>query len=144
MQYNWRPHRRERVSIGLYLLARFNSPVQDPDRLLQQTAAWIHQHYSDVLPQTKQGFVETCPTLFCQLHPAAEELELSLIDLEHLTASANTSTVVQAFTFLIVLCCRLGLAIFKHLGLRQKRHRRTIGTRPNTFSTGIKNKSSTT
>jgi hypothetical protein len=89
------------VSIGLYLLAKFNSPVQDPDRLLQQMAAWIHQQYSDFLPQTRQGFVETYPTLFCQLHPAAEELELSLIDLDHLRASANTSTVGPGYHIFI-------------------------------------------
>ena len=81
------------MSIGLYLLAKFNSSVQDPDRLLQQMSAWVHQRYSDLQPQTRQGFVETYPTLFCRLHPAAEELELSLIDLDHLRASANTSTV---------------------------------------------------
>ncbi|HEY6384591.1 MAG TPA: hypothetical protein VIX91_02805 [Candidatus Acidoferrum sp.] len=85
------------MSVGLYLLEKFSSPVQDPDRLLQQMAAWVHQNYSDVLPRTRQDFVETSPTLFCQLHPAAEELELSLIDLEHLTASANTSTVGPGF-----------------------------------------------
>jgi hypothetical protein len=81
------------VSIGLFLLAKFDSPVHDPDRFLQQTALWLHQNYSDMMPETRQGFVEACPTLFCRFHPAAEEVELSLLDLEHLTASANTSTV---------------------------------------------------
>jgi hypothetical protein len=97
LQYNRFSGGRVIVSIGLCLLAKFSSPVQDPDRILQQMAAWIHQNYSDVLPQTRQGFVETYPTLFCQLHPAAEEVELSLIDLEHLRASAKTSTVGPGF-----------------------------------------------
>ena len=85
------------MSVGLYLLARFSSPIEDPDHLLQQTAAWVQQNYSDVLPPTRQGLVDTFPALFCQLHPAAEEIELSLMDLEHLRASANTSTVGPGF-----------------------------------------------
>jgi hypothetical protein len=80
------------MSVGLYLLAKFNRPIQDTDDLLQKTSTWIHEYCPDLVPETRQGFVDTYPTLFCQLHPGAEELELSLIDLEHLTATANTSS----------------------------------------------------
>jgi hypothetical protein len=81
------------VSIGLRLLARLDSPLQDPDVWLQEMETWVQQKHSDLLPATRRGFVDTYPTLFCQLHPAAEEIELSLIDPQHLVASANTSTV---------------------------------------------------
>jgi hypothetical protein len=93
------------VSIGLRLLAKFGAPVPDPDFLLQQIADWVKEKCSDVLPQTRQGFVDTYPTLFCRFHPAAEEVEFSLIDLEHLTSSANTSTVGPGYH--IYLCSLL-------------------------------------
>src|SRR5580700_11695390 len=60
---------------------------------MKQIADWVEQKCSDLLPKTRQGFVELSPTVFCQLHPGAEEVELSLIDPEHLVVSANTSTV---------------------------------------------------
>jgi hypothetical protein len=81
------------VSIGLRLLSKLDSPVTDPGLHLQQIADWVNEKCSDLLPRTRRGFVDTFPTLFCQFHPGAEEVELSLIDPEHLTASANTSTV---------------------------------------------------
>jgi hypothetical protein len=90
------------VSIGLRLLAKFDTPVPDPDVLLQQIADWVKEECSDVLPQTRQGFVDTYPTLFCRFHPAAEEVELSLVDLEHVIASANTVTVGPGYH--IYLC----------------------------------------
>jgi len=45
-----------------------------------------------MFPKTRQGVVESSPTVFCQLHLAAEEVELTLIDPKHLVVSANTST----------------------------------------------------
>jgi hypothetical protein len=90
------------VSIGLRLLAKLNAPASDPDLFLQQIAVWVKEKCSDVSPQIRQGFVDTYPTLFCRFHPGAEEVELSLIDLEHLTSSANTSTVGPGYH--IYLC----------------------------------------
>jgi hypothetical protein len=81
------------VSLGLRLLAKFASPSREPEQLMKQIADWVEQKCSDLLPKTRQGFVELSPTVFCQLHPGAEEVELSLIDPEHLVVSANTSTV---------------------------------------------------
>lgn len=90
------------MSIGLRLLARFASPVQNPELLLKETAGWFNEKCSDLLPTTRNGFIESSPTLFCLLHPAAEEVELSLIDPEHLVASANTSAVGPGYH--IYLC----------------------------------------
>jgi hypothetical protein len=46
--------------------------------------------------------LEASPTVFCQLHPAAEEVELSLLDSQHLTATAKTSTIGPGYH--IFLC----------------------------------------
>jgi hypothetical protein len=54
---------------------------------------WVREYAADLAPKTRIGFSDDRPTLFCQLHPAAEELDLSLADLDHLVVSANTSTV---------------------------------------------------
>ncbi|HKW65238.1 MAG TPA: hypothetical protein VJN89_21985 [Candidatus Acidoferrum sp.] len=69
---------------------------------MRETSDWLHEKCSDLLPKTRNGFVESSPTLFCLFHPAAEEVELSLIDPEHLVASANTSTVGPGYH--IYLC----------------------------------------
>jgi len=55
-----------------------------------------------MLPRIRQGMVEAAPTLFCQLHPAAEEIELSLIDPEHIVVSANTTTVGPGYHIFLV------------------------------------------
>jgi hypothetical protein len=81
------------MSLGLRLLAKLPAPALEPQELMSQIANWIQHKCSDMLPKTRQGTVEFSPTIFCQLHPAAEEVELSLIDPEHLVVSANTSTV---------------------------------------------------
>lgn len=80
------------MSVGLFLLAKLNKSFRDPDLFLQQIASWIRGEYGGVNPKIRRGLIETKPTLFCQLHPAAEELELSLVDGSHLTASASTSS----------------------------------------------------
>ena len=70
---------------------------------------WVREYCFDLVPLTRIGFSETTPTLFCQLHPAAEELELSLLDLDHFAASAKTSTVGPGFhIFLCDMLRKLG------------------------------------
>jgi hypothetical protein len=81
------------LSVGLYLLARVNHTIESPDELLQRMEKWVHSYAADLIPSTRIGISETSPTLFCQLHPAAEEVEFSILDALHLTASANTSAV---------------------------------------------------
>jgi len=62
-----------------------------------------------MFPKTRQEVVESSPTLFCQLHPAAEEIELSLIDQEHVVVSANTTTVGPGYHIFLV-------SLFKNWG----------------------------
>src|SRR5579859_1467889 len=81
------------MSLGLRLLARLSAPSLEPDRFMERIERWVRHRYSEMLPRTRRGLVERSPALFCQLHPAAEDLEISLIDPTHLLVSANTTTV---------------------------------------------------
>jgi hypothetical protein len=70
---------------------------------------WVREYAADLAPETRIGFSEDQPTLFCKLHPAAEDLYLSLINLDHLVASANTSTVGPGYhMFLCDMVRKLG------------------------------------
>jgi len=81
------------LGVGFQLLARFERTLASPDEILREMEAWVRTYSTDLSPSTRIGFSETTPTLFCQLHPAAEEVELSILDLDHFVASAKTSTV---------------------------------------------------
>jgi hypothetical protein len=81
------------VSVGLYLRAKFDAVVPDPDALIRHMMSWMRENYPQLNPQFRQNFADTKPTFFCRLHPAAEEVEFTFVDGLHLTASANTSTV---------------------------------------------------
>jgi hypothetical protein len=81
------------VSLGLRLRARLAAQALEPQRLMDRIENWVRLEYAHISPKTRQGLVEVSPTVFCVLHPAAEEIELSLIDPQHVVASANTSTV---------------------------------------------------
>jgi hypothetical protein len=59
--------------------------------VLQGIKAWIEHSYSDLSPEISIGVGDTSPTLFCTLHPAAEDVEIAFLDANHLTASANTA-----------------------------------------------------
>jgi hypothetical protein len=48
-------------------------------------------------PTTRQAFINEKPSVFALLHPAGEEVEICLADPNHLTVSANTSTVGPAY-----------------------------------------------
>jgi len=69
---------------------------------LRELESWVLQYTADMAPSTRIGFSETEPTLFCQLHPAAEEVYFYLLDLDHLVVSAKTSTVGPGYH--IFLC----------------------------------------
>src|SRR5262249_3247380 len=72
---------------------------------------WVKKYAVDLVPSTRIGFSETEPTLFCKLHPAAEELYLSILDLDHFVASAKTSTVGPGYhIFLCDMLRKLGEA----------------------------------
>lgn len=69
----------------------------------------MREYAADLAPSTQVGFSDTTPTLFCQLHPAAEDLELSIVDLGHFAASAKTSTVGPGYhIFLCDMLRKLG------------------------------------
>jgi len=79
------------MSLGLNLLAHLSQPSPDPEQLILQLEAWLQRKYADMLPQTRRESTNSVPALFCQLHPAAEEFELSLVGPAKLVASASTS-----------------------------------------------------
>lgn len=81
------------MSLGFRLLARLSSPAFDPDQLMQGIENWVRKKYPDAVLRIRQGRVEPFPAVFCLLHPAAEEVELSLTSPDQVVASANTSTV---------------------------------------------------
>jgi hypothetical protein len=81
------------VSLGLRLQATLSSPCGQPDSLLDDTAAWIRREYPAMFPKTRRCDIDGAPALFCQLHPAAEDMALSLVDHSRLIATANTTTV---------------------------------------------------
>jgi hypothetical protein len=61
--------------------------------MIERIENWLRLKYSDMLPRTRREVVDSTPTLFCRIHPAAEEFELSLVGPSQLVASANTTTV---------------------------------------------------
>jgi hypothetical protein len=85
------------LGVGFQLLAKFERTLNSPDEILGQMEAWVRAYAADLAPETRIGFSEDQPTLFCKLHPAAEDLYLYLIDLDHFVASAKTSTVGPGF-----------------------------------------------
>jgi len=97
------------LGVGFQLLGRFKRTLISPDEILREMEKWVHEYCFDLVPSTRIGFSETTPTLFCQLHPAAEELELSVLDLNHFAASAKTSTVGPGYhIFLCDMLRKLG------------------------------------
>jgi hypothetical protein len=87
------------MSLGLDLLAHLSQACPDPEHLIQQLEAWLHRTYSDMLPQTSRETTDAVPALFCQLHPAAEEFQLSLVGPAQLVASSNASILGPGITF---------------------------------------------
>ena len=81
------------MSLGLRLLAKLSVSSITPEPFMNRIEQWVLERYSELRPKTRQGDVDGAFTVFCQLHPAAEEIELTLIDPEHVVASANTTTV---------------------------------------------------
>jgi hypothetical protein len=88
------------MSVGLLLQAKLKRGFLDklvrrrsPDHLLKEIEGWILNSCQDLRASTYIGHRDSNPTLFCRLHPAAEDLEISFVGDGQLTASANTSTV---------------------------------------------------
>jgi hypothetical protein len=80
------------MSLGIRLLAHLAKPSAAPEELLARIQNWLRVKYTQMLPRTRQEVVDSTPTLYCQMHPAAEEFELSFVGPSELVASANTTT----------------------------------------------------
>jgi hypothetical protein len=87
----------ETLGVGFQLLAKFERTLNSPDEILREMETWVRAYAADLAPETRIGFSEDQATLFCKLHPAAEDLYLYLGDLDHFVASAKTSTVGPGF-----------------------------------------------
>jgi hypothetical protein len=81
------------MSLGIRLLAHLPESSPTQEKMIELIENWLRIKYSDMLPTTRQEVVDSSPTLFCRLHPAAEEFELALVGQSRLVASANTTTV---------------------------------------------------
>jgi len=81
------------LSIGFYLLGEFTEARVEPHECLRKLERRILADCSQLEPATRHGFLDEKSCLFCKLHPAAEEVQIALPDANHLTVSANTSTV---------------------------------------------------
>ena len=93
------------MAIGIRLIAKLASPAREPEQLMKEMGDWLGQKCAPLLPEIKPAQVKGSPAIFCQLHPSAEEAELSLPDREHLVASASTSSVGPGYH--LYLCALL-------------------------------------
>src|SRR5262245_9487992 len=105
------------MSIGLLLKAKLKPSIveklsrqaRSADALLREFEKWILDDCAELRPATSVGSQDDKPTLFCRLHPAAEDLELSIVGPTEFTASANTSTVGPGYhVFVCDMLHRLG------------------------------------
>ena len=90
------------MAVGLRLLAKLASPVEQPEKLMNQIAEWLKQKCSDLVPEISQTSIDNSPVIFCHLHPAAEEVELSLLDRERMVVSASTSSAGPGYHIFLV------------------------------------------
>jgi hypothetical protein len=90
------------MSIGFYLLGELKLSQLDPSTFLKKLEEWIGNTCAELAPTFRTGFVDEKPCLFSHFHPAAEEVEICLADPNHITVSANTSTVGPGYH--IYLC----------------------------------------
>src|SRR5262249_55495651 len=105
------------MSIGLLLKANFKTGFfskltrnsRSPNNVLGEFEKWILDYAQELHPVTFVGVRDEKPTLYCRLHPAAEDLEISVTDSAEFTASANTSTVGPGYhIFVCEMLQRLG------------------------------------
>lgn len=104
------------MSVGLLLKSKLKRGFltrlaggRRPDQLLSQMEGWIREYCADLRATTYIGERGGKPTLFCRLHPAAEDLEICFNAPDQVTASANTSTVGPGYhIFVCDMLHRLG------------------------------------
>jgi hypothetical protein len=81
------------MSLGLRMLATLPETRPDAGPFLARLEEWLCTRYATMRPVTRIAQIGAVPGLLCKLHPAAENLEISLIEPRQLVASANTTTV---------------------------------------------------
>ena len=69
---------------------------------MNQMAEWLKQKSSDLAPEITHTSTDGSPVIFCHFHPAAEEVELSLLDSERLVVSASTASAGAGYHIFLV------------------------------------------
>jgi hypothetical protein len=92
------------MSVGLLLraeikptLRRFFRGKPSAESVLGEVQAWVEKYSADLLPDIFLGESDGRPTLYCKLHPGAEEVEFRLAHDGFLEVSANTSSAGPGF-----------------------------------------------
>jgi hypothetical protein len=83
------------MGVGLYLTGVYPTDAveQSPDDWLEQVAAWLESHEEEPLMMCERGVNGSeHPTLFVQIHPCAEDVEISVPDDGVCLINAKTST----------------------------------------------------
>lgn len=100
------------MSVGILLSGSFPGDA-DGDKAsdwLEEVAAWLESHEEEPLMLCRSGVnASEQATLFVQIHPCAEELEISIPELNRCTVSAKTSTAGPGYhIFVCELLLELG------------------------------------
>jgi hypothetical protein len=102
------------MSLGLRLLAQLSRRSSVPREILSNIEEWILREFREMQPTIRRENQGDPPTLFCRLHPAAENLEISFVNPKEVIASANTTTAGPGYhifltSFLKTLAHEFGL-----------------------------------
>src|ERR1700733_10309429 len=100
------------MGVGLPLQGTFRSdePDQSPGDWLEEVASWLESHEEEPLMLCRVGMNGSDqPALFVQIHPCAEEVEVSVPEPKACLVRAKTSTVGPGYhIFLCDLLRRFG------------------------------------
>ena len=102
------------MGVGLYVTGRYPAidGDQSPEDWLETAAAWLEGHEEEPLMLCRQGQnQDDTPTLFVQVHPSAEDVELSVIDPGQLAVTAKTSSLGPGYH---IFLCRLLHSLGQH------------------------------
>ena len=80
------------MSLGIRLLADLSKPLCPQEEFILRIERWLLARYAEMRPKTRREVVDSSLTLYCTMHPAAEEFEIAFIAPSQLVASANTTT----------------------------------------------------
>ena len=69
---------------------------------MKDIADWVLRKCPELLPEISRGKDSDSPAIFWRLHPGAEEVQLILIDQEHVVVSASTSAVGPGYHIFLV------------------------------------------